>query len=333
MHAYLSQRLQKTEIGSTFSELMSILFGVPQGSVLGSLLFIIYICDLFILNDHLAFGRYADDTTPFVYGENFDEILDELGTHMAKISEWVLHNCLKVNAKKFHFFLSPFVDKAINIENFTIKSSCPEVLLGVKIGSNLSFSEHVTYLCATANRKLHALSLVSKYISLKQRRILLNSFIISPFRNCPLIWMTYSRGLNNKINHIDERALRIIYKDFSTSFEELLAKDKSVTIHNRILQQLAIKIFKVKMGISPIVMKEIFNFSDSNNYNLRSSTHLSRPIAHTTHYETGSTTNLGAKIWKLLPQNIKEENSLSSFKTKVKKWISQNCPCRLSKHI
>ena len=75
MHAYLSQRLQKTKVGSTFSELMSILFGVPQGSILGPLLFVTYICDLFILNDHLKFGSYADDTTPFVYWENFEEIL------------------------------------------------------------------------------------------------------------------------------------------------------------------------------------------------------------------------------------------------------------------
>ena len=71
MHAYLSQRQQKTKVGSTFNEPMSILFGVPQGSILGSLLFIIYIYDLFILNDHLEFGSYSDDTTPFVYGENF----------------------------------------------------------------------------------------------------------------------------------------------------------------------------------------------------------------------------------------------------------------------
>ena len=77
---------------------------------------------------------------------------------MAKISEWFLHNCLKANAKTFHLFLSPFVDKAINIENFTIKSSYAEVLLGVTIDSNLSFSEHVTYLYAGANRKLHDLS-------------------------------------------------------------------------------------------------------------------------------------------------------------------------------
>ena len=78
-------------------------------------------------------------------------------------------------------------------------------------------------------------------------------------------------------------------------------------------------------------MKEFFNFSDNNNCNLRSGTHLSRLIGHTTHFGKESITNLGAKIWELVPQNIKEGSSLSSFKNKVKKWIPQNCPCRLCK--
>ena len=70
-------------------------------------------------------------------GKIFDEILGELEKHMAKISEWFLHNYLKANAKKFHLFLSPFVDKAINIGNFIIKSGHAEVLLGVTSDSNL----------------------------------------------------------------------------------------------------------------------------------------------------------------------------------------------------
>ena len=155
---------------------MSILFGDPQGSISGPLLFILHICGLFILSDHHEFGSYADDTTLFVYGESFDEILGELEKYMAKISEWFLYYCLKANAKKFHLFVIPFVDNAINIKNITIKSSYAQVSLEVTIISNLSFTQHEMYLCATANRKLHALSRVSKHISLKKRRILTKSF-------------------------------------------------------------------------------------------------------------------------------------------------------------
>ena len=131
----------------------------------------------------------------------------------------------------------------------------------------------------------------------------MKSFIFSQFSFCPSIWMTHSRGLNNKI----------VYKDFSTYFEGLLAKDKTVRSHNQNLQQLVIKIFKVKMGISPTIMKEIFNFSDNKNYKSRSGTHLSIPIVHTTHYGTESISNLGAKIWGLVQKNIKEANLRNGY--------------------
>ena len=78
-------------------------------------------------------------------------------------------------------------------------------------------------------------------------------------------------------------------------------------------------------------MKKICSFSDDNNYNLRSGTHPSRRILHTTHYGTEPIKDLGAKIWELVPQNIKEANSLFSFKIKVEKWIPKKCRCRLCK--
>ena len=131
--------------------------------------------------------------------------------------------------------------------------------------SNLSFSEGVTYYCATSNRKFTCFATCFQYISLNKRRILRKSFIISQFSYYPLICMTHSRSFNNKINHIHERALGIVYKDFSTPFEGLLAKDRSFTIHNQNLQQLTIEIFKLKMGISTVIMKEVTNFSDKNN--------------------------------------------------------------------
>ena len=141
-----------------------------------------------------------------------------------------------------------------------MKSNNAEVFLRVTIDSNLSFSEHVKYLCATVNRKLHALSCVSKHISLQKRRVLMKSLITSQFSYCPFIWMIHRTGLNNKINHIHEIVLRIVYKDFSTSFGGLLPKGKSVTIYNRNLQQLAIENFKSKNRNLPIYNEKNFQF-------------------------------------------------------------------------
>ena len=143
--------------------------------------------------------------------------------------------------------------------------------------------------------------------------------------------MTHNRGLNNKTNHIQERTLRIVYDDYSSSFEDLLNKDKSVTIHQRNLQQLAIKIFEIKIGIAPIIMNEIFTFVKSNTSNLKSGMPLSKVNLHSTQYGTKSIGNLGAKIWNLGPVHMKDLKALSTFKNQIKKWMPKDCPCRLCK--
>ena len=132
-------------------------------------------------------------------------------------------------------------------------------------------------------------------MTLNKRRILIKYFIISQPNYCLLIWMIHNRGLNRKINHIHQRVLRIVYDDYSSCFKDLLNKDKSVTIHQRNLQQLAINIFKVKIGIAQIIMNEIFTFVKNSTYNLKSGTHLSRVNVHPTQYGTESIGTLGAK--------------------------------------
>ena len=162
---------------------------------------------------------------------SFGQIIPELESILSDISQWFMNNNLKAKAGKFHLFLSPYENQTITVENYIIKSSGVEELLGVSIDSNLNFKEHILSLCKKANRKLHALSHVSKYMTLNKRHILMKSFIISQFIYCPLIWMIHNRSLNNKINHIHKRALRIVYNDCSSSFEDLLNIDKTVTIH------------------------------------------------------------------------------------------------------
>ena len=107
--------------------------------------------------------------------------------------------------------------------------------------------------------------------------------------------MCRSRSLNNKINRILERALRIVYRDYKSSFKELLQKDKSITIHQKNLQYLAIEIYKVKMGISPKIMNEIFRFSKNSVYSLRSGIQLKKPSINTVQFESEYKVILGQK--------------------------------------
>ena len=117
-------------------------------------------------------------------------------------------------------------------------------------------------------------------------------------------------------------------RDYKSSFKELLQKDKSITTHQKNLQHLAIEIYKVRMGISQKTMNEIFLFSKNSVYRLRSGIQLEKPSINTAKFGSESTVYLGAKIWELIPENIKSSKSVDVFKSKIKKWVPEICPCR-----
>ena len=119
---------------------------------------------------------------------------------------------MKANADKCHLLVSSDESCTAKIEDFNIKNSTKEKLLGAKFDSNLSFENHVTSLCKKASQKLHALGRISHCMDLTKLRKLMKAFITSQFSYCPLIWMFHSRNLNNKINRTRERALRSLQR-------------------------------------------------------------------------------------------------------------------------
>ena len=103
----------------------------------------------------------------------------------------------------------------------------------------LLFDDHITNLGRKASQKLHALSRVASYVSFDKKRIL-KTFIASQFNYCLLVLLCQSRGLNNKINNLHERALRIVFQDKKLDFETLLKNNKCVTIHVKNMQGIGI---------------------------------------------------------------------------------------------
>ena len=168
-------------------------------------------------------------------------------------------------------------------------------------------------------------------MELTKRRILMNASFDSQFNYCPHIWMFYSRNLNNKINKLHERCLRVIYNDKTSSFEQLLENDNSVSIHHRNIQTLAIEMYKVTNGLSPEIMNEIFQIREESRYNLRYTSQFTIPPIHSVYNGRESVSFMGPKIWKLIPPAFKQISSLSGFKKAIKKWKPSNCPCRLCK--
>ena len=120
----------------------------------------------------------------------------------------------------------------------------------------------------------------------------------TPTCQLTMVWMFYSTGVNNKINHLHERALRIIYKDNSSSFENLLEKDGSCSIHHRNIQSLAIELFKIKTNVSNDIIYDIFNTREIK-YNLRSQTDFSGHCVNTNKFGINSLKFLRLKYGKL----------------------------------
>ena len=166
--------------------------------------------------------------------------------------EWFQNNYIKLNEDKCHLLVAGYKHESIwaKIGDSRIWESNKQKLLGVHIDKRLSFDEHVSNLCKKAGRKLSVLARLSSYMTLTQRRVLMKSFIETQFGYCPLVWMFHGRVLNRKINHLQGRPLKIVYKDSISSFHELPQKDHSFTIHDRNIESLAIELSKIKENFS-----------------------------------------------------------------------------------
>ena len=140
---------------------------------------------------------------------------------------------------------------------------------------------------------------------------------MSQFSYCPLVWMCHSRTINNKINHLHERCLLVIYNDKISSFKELLERDRSVPIHSRNLQILATRMFKVHNNIAPPIFTKIFDKRNPN-YQLRHTLHFSIPPFRSVYNGTESLSFLGPKIWDIVPTELKKVKSLNAFKYGIK---------------
>ena len=161
--------------------------------------------------------------------------------------------------------------------------------------------------------------------------MLMNAFFISQFNYCPVIWMCHSRALKNKINRLHERCLRIIYNDKTSTFNELLEKDNSVSIHYRNIQALAIEMHKVANGMSPEIVNGIFQPREKSHYNLRYTSEFLIPPIYSVYHGSESVSYFGSKIWELSPPVIRHIDTFSGLKKAIIKWKPTNYPCWICK--
>ena len=333
IHSYLYKRKQRVKVNGSFSEWKEINQGVPQGSVLGPLLFNLYINDLLMFVRDVDICNYADDTTLYVSDTDTINILNKLESSIPAVAGWFQDNYMRLNREKCHFMV--FGDKSndltIQIETTQIAESKEQKLLGITLDKKLTFKTHIESLCQKANQKLHALSRISCYFSTGQLSLTMKTFILSQFNYCPLVWMFCDRALDNKINRLHEKALRIASRNKTFDFNTLLLESNAVSTHKRNLQLLMIEVYKTIQNLNPSFMKEIFVQKDMT-YSLRNKLLMRIPKTQTSRHGIESLSFLGSKLWNNLPEELKNIKTLPSFKRQIKGW-KDNCNCRLCREF
>ena len=155
IYDYLTNRKQRTKIENHYSSWRDLIFGVPQGSILGPLLFNIYLCDLFMFTDKIDIASYADDTTPYVSGVTLDLTVKSLEKIVDLLFTWFSYNQMKGNEDKCHVILSFQDNVHVNIGTAQIENSKCRKLLGINIDSKLTFEDHINRICKNASAKLN----------------------------------------------------------------------------------------------------------------------------------------------------------------------------------
>ena len=155
------------------------------------------------------------------------------------------------------------------------------------------------------------------YMDIQKWRTIMKSCITSQFSYCPFVWIFHSRKLNNKINAIHEKVLRIDWCDKHSPFQQLL--DNSVSMHHRN------EMFKVNMNLSPDLINDIF-LKRTNTYTLRRNDRFSIRQVNSVYHGTKSLSFLGPNFWELVPSEINESESLEIFKRRKKNWSLFNVP-------
>ena len=277
--------------------------------------------------------NYADDNTLSCFSNSIPNLIKILEHESSIAISWLNENKMIANPEKFHAIVvtknrANNLNINVSINGKNIKSEPWVKLLGIKIDNKLKFDLHIADLCNKASGQLNALIRLKPFLNFKAKSILIQSFEYANFNYCPLIWHFSSAESLLKIEAIQKRALRFIYYDNESTYEELLLKAGKTTMNIYRLKVLCTEIYKSINKLNPLYIKDIFPLHITNrpirtqHLNNLKVTHPNR-----TTFGTNSLKSLGPKVWNSLPGHLKCCENLEAFKKMIKNWDGEICSC------
>ena len=319
--SYLKNRTQTTQIGQHVSSKAMITCGVPQGSVLGPLLFLLYVNDLHLCSNKFSFYLFADDTN-ILYADKNLAILEKIvNVELQNFCDWLTSNKLTLNTKKSNFVLfHPYQKKVSyypNIKifdsdvnrNVNLESKEYVKYLGIIIDKNLLWKFHIDVIATKISKTV---GLIAKLRHLVPRRILLNIYqsLIHPYLTYGLAsWGQSSKTYLNKILILQKRALRMIYfADRRDHAIPLFIDANILPLTFLYYESVSNLMHDINNNKAPLNILKLFKKTSSvHSYSTRSSTSKNFYV-HSTRLEVHkrSLSQFGVKLWNEIPRGIRD---------------------------